>query len=203
MKACDRPDCPDWLGNHWEKWGEEYAQRMETNPQYSFNWKTYEGERVNKKLLPLLKEMTQGHCAYCDWFPMDVGTDSTIDHFRPKAQFPEDVYLWSNLYLCCRTCQEKDGQSFNDALLRPDEVDYEFDRFFIYNFRNGELQPNPQASTTDLQRAQRTIDVLKLNMGGRPAARMRATRQFRNTIPSERLLDEWPFRFILVHEMAS
>lgn len=100
MTPCTRPPGPDWLVEHWEAWGREYAQRLAREPSYCFQWKQWEKQRVNHRLLPLLHDMTAGHCAYCDWFPMDTGTDPTIDHFKPKARFPHEVYRWENLYLC-------------------------------------------------------------------------------------------------------
>lgn len=204
MRASKRPDCPDWLNENWEAWGREYACRLAENSQYRFQWKQFEGERVNRRLMPLLQQMTDEHCAYCDWYPTDVGTDRTIDHFRPKAQFPVEAYHWPNLYLCCRTCQEKDDHSFSDDLLRPDEAEFSFDRFFIYNYRNGELQSNPEASNDDQCRADLTITHFKLNEGGRPAARKRALEQFRHMDLEFRRdnLASMPFRFLLLHELA-
>lgn len=201
MRACERPDCPDWLDENWEAWGQEYADRLTENPQYCFTWKQHDGKRVNHKLMPLLQQMTDD---YCDWFPSDVGTDRTIDHFRPKARFPIEVYHWPNLYLCCRTCQDKDDDAFSDDLLRPDEVGFAFDRYFIYNYRNGELKANPRASENDRRRADLTIANFKLNHGGRPAARQRTINQFKDMAPDKRQihLDTMPFRYLLIHELA-
>lgn len=91
----------------------------------------------------------------------------------------------------------------SDDLLRPDEVGFSFDRFYIYNFRNGELQPNPQGCEIDQRRAALTIANFKLNQGGRPAARKRAIDQFRDMDPDRRHrhLVTMPFRYVLIHEL--
>jgi len=205
MNRCTRPLCPDWLEEHWQEWGEEYRNKLVENGSIKFSWKSWEGKKVNLHLLPLLKEMTWNHCAYCDWFPMDTGTDPTIDHFRPKARFPLEAYHWPNLYLCCRQCQEKDDDHFSDELLRPDEEGYRFERYFIYNYRDGTIGPNPAADEPDRRRAELTRDHFKLNARGRPAARKRTLELFGKLSESDRvgLLPDFPFRFILSGEVAT
>jgi len=205
MMACLRPECPVWLDQHWKKWGQQYTNKLQVNPGHQFAWKSFEGFKVNHRLLPLLREMTAEHCAYCDWFPTDVGTDSTIDHFRPKRQYSREAYHWPNLYLCCRTCQSKNDDDFSDDLLRPDETGYDFERFFLYNYRDGTLVANPAASADDRDRATLTIQHLKLNEGGRPAARQRVIDQFRRWSASDRLelIPTQPFRYLLGAELDS
>ena len=107
MKASQRPECPDWLDENWEAWGQEYAKRLNEESIYRFNWKQYEGEKVNHRLMPLLCQMTDEHCAYCDWYPTDVGTDRTIDHFSPKATYPREAYHWPNLSCAVESARRK------------------------------------------------------------------------------------------------
>lgn len=99
MTPCSRPTCPDWLAEHWVEWGEEFARRLAADKKYRFAWKQWQDQRVNLRLLPLLDAMTEGHCAYCDWFPMDTGTDPTIDHFKPKwiPFSPFRYLLWDEI----------------------------------------------------------------------------------------------------------
>lgn len=204
MNPCTRPASPQWLEEHWQEWGQEYATKLQQDRRYQFNWKQWKGERVNLRLLPLLNGMTEGHCAYCDCFPMDVGTDATIDHFKPKIQFPEEAYHWLNLYLCCRLCQQKDDAHFHEDLLRPDEDGYRFERYFIYSYRDGTIDANPAASDGDRRRALLTIRHLKLNGRALPTARRRALRMFRD-LPEEKRagwLPDSPFRFVLADEVS-
>lgn len=203
MMPCQRPACPDWLAAHCEQWGAEYAAKLADNPRHRFAWKSWQGERVNLRLLPPLSDMTEGHCAYCDWFPMDTGTVPTIDHFRPKARFPELAYVWSNLYLACTQCQEK-GNAFDAALIRPDELGYRFEHFFVYNYVDGTLGVNPAAAESDQRRVRITIDIFRLNARGRPVARQRELRRFRCLAREDR--PDWipisPFRYLLIEEAA-
>ncbi len=127
-----------------------------------------------------------------------------IDHFRPKSR-PEFYYLayaWTNLFLTCTACNSAKREQWDEALLRPDEEDFAFERYF-YAEATGELIPRPGASTVDQHRARRTIAILGLNAGDKVLARRSAARAMRRAAPGE--LDEFPYRFLLplAREMPS
>ena len=85
MVKIERPQIPLWLAENWENWSREFEERRRRQPNYRFQWKQFEGERVNHRLLPILKEMTANHCTFCDGFPMGEGImKETIEHFCPK-----------------------------------------------------------------------------------------------------------------------
>jgi uncharacterized protein (TIGR02646 family) len=203
MTPVRRPECPSFLKEHWREWGEEYAARRAENPAYIFRWKSWQGKAVNELLLGPLTRMTDEHCAYCDWFPTDCGTDRTIDHFKPKTDYPKEAYHWPNLYLACRQCQKKIVHSLTEAqlelLLRPDDPDYAFDRFFIYKHLTGEIEPNPAADSEEHRRAKMTIEAFRLNADGRPAARKRMLVQFSKLDQGSQsaFRQDQPFRFLL------
>lgn len=46
-------------------------------------------------------------CMYCE---DSHGTD--VEHFRPKRPFPESMFVWPNLLLCCRECGRFKGDRF-------------------------------------------------------------------------------------------
>jgi len=46
-------------------------------------------------------------CMYC----LD-SHGSDVDHFRPKAAWPQRMYLWPNLLLCCTFCGRLKGSQF-------------------------------------------------------------------------------------------
>ena len=209
MMPVQRPPCPTFLEEHWQEWGEEYAAKRSNNPAYVFHWKSWQGEPVNRHLLEPLSHMTDTHCAYCDWFPTDCGTDRTIDHFKSKTDYPLEAYHWPNLYLACRQCQQKAVRRLSEAeigmLLRPDAADYTFERFFIYKYLTGEIEPNPSADATDSLRAKKTIEIFRLNAEGRPIARKRMLAQYSKLDPNSRksLRQDQPFRFLLPVEEDS
>ncbi len=63
-----------------------------------------------------LSEMQHGKCCYCER-KRDPTHESDIEHFRPKAKVTEAdeshsgywwlAYDWANLFLSCKTCNEK------------------------------------------------------------------------------------------------
>jgi uncharacterized protein (TIGR02646 family) len=74
-----------------------------------------------------LLTMSAHHCAFCDGL-LGQTSRETVEHFRPKATFPELAYDWGNLYPCCDGCQTK-GTLFEAALLQPDGPGYRFEHF--------------------------------------------------------------------------
>ena len=77
--------------------------------------------------------MTQRHCAFCDG-PLGIESRETVEHFRPKSKFPELAFAWENLFPCCDVCQSHKGERFDLHLLKPDDDDYHFERYFVVNF---------------------------------------------------------------------
>jgi hypothetical protein len=173
MMKITRPQTPKVLAENWEKWGKTY----ETG-NLDFSWQI-DKINVRNEILELLREMTTDHCSYCDGFPMESMLGDTVDHFKPKSIYPKEAYKWENLFLCCNICQKRINQ-YQDALLKPDEIEYE---------------PNKLAGSANQERAKYTIKIFKLNEYNRPNSRKMFFRKFaKDTNPT---VDEYPYRFIL------
>ncbi|MBK7758736.1 MAG: hypothetical protein IPI35_20530 [Deltaproteobacteria bacterium] len=69
-----------------------------------------------------LEAMASGHarCMYCE---DSLGTD--IDHFWPKADFPDRAFTWENYLLACSYCNSnlKRNQFPRDAAGQPELLD--------------------------------------------------------------------------------
>ncbi|MDZ7937193.1 MAG: hypothetical protein U5M53_02485 [Rhodoferax sp.] len=65
------------------------------------DWKAARQTKIMGKVLKTLHAMTgdRHRCMYC----LD-SHGSDIEHFRPKAVYPERMYQWTNLLLCCTHC---------------------------------------------------------------------------------------------------
>lgn len=172
MMQFDRTAAPSWLIAKAPNWNSRFVANRDKNANFKFSWTTHNKQKINKLLLPLLSAMTQQHCSFCDSFPMGEIIPNTIEHFRPKSSFPHLAYEWTNLYLCCGNCQEK-NENYSPLLLQPDAANYNFHDYFSYNFRTGELEPNLASSTNRQDRAAKTIELYKLNEFGRPQSRKR------------------------------
>jgi len=138
--------------------------------------------------------MTQAHCAFCDG-PVGVESRETVEHFRPKSRFPELAYQWENLFPCCDMCQSKKLERFDPALLKPDEADYAFERYFVANYLTGKVEPLPGLDDTTKKRAEVTIAMYGLNIEARKIARIREWESYcRDAAPC---LDDYSYRFFL------
>ncbi len=117
-----------------------------------------------KEIKEILSEVTQSHCSYCD---VILNVSIEIDNFLPKNIFPDIANDWNNLYLCCPICSRfKNNHLFEkyyETLLRPDDNDYSFERYFVCNFETGAIAPNQGASEIEKKQAEITINVLNLN----------------------------------------
>ncbi len=149
---------------------------------------------MNQQILPPLLVMTAEHCAYCDGFPLDTTGSPTIDHFKPSSRFPEDAFSWPNLFPACERCQKGPvgkGDDWSPLLLKPDAPDYNFQKYFRYVAATGHLEPNPQASEQDQERAALTIRTFGLNTGSRPRSRQRVASTYGHFSAEDR-----PYRFV-------
>ncbi len=197
MERIKRTIAPGWLKEKWKEWGEVWADKYErTKKSSSFRW------RRNKKkgyddLVQELSTMTQKHCSFCDAYPMGRRIPPTVEHFKPKTQFPLDAYKWENLFLCCGLCQEK-GDEFDDGLLKPDEDYYSFDKYFDIDWVTGDLLPNKEALKEEQERAKITIELYRLNDNDKPKDRLEELKDFKNLKKwKDPDIDKFSYRFFI------
>jgi len=198
MTPCTRGREPELLARDGTQIGRAYAARRRETPGYQFQWP----EREGRSLLAIVREaltlMTTGHCSYCDGHPLDATGIETVDHFRPKSrpEFYELVCTWTNLFLTCTACNQAKREQWDDALLRPDDLEYRFERYFEYRDDSGKLEPAATASAEEQQRAQRTIDIFDLNRVGACVNRKRTVRLLRHFAGTDQL-DDCAYRYLI------
>lgn len=189
-----RTPVPGWLKEKCKEWGEEWEKKYNaTHKSSNFRWRQYQNNGY-KELLKDLSSITNGHCSFCDAFPMGARVPATIEHFKPKTLFPLTAYMWDNLFLCCGNCQKK-GEKFNNKLLKPDEDYYSFDEFFLIEWDTGKLIPNKSKSLEKQKSAKITIDLYRLNEDGKPEDRLMELQHFLND--GNKNINEWAYRFFL------
>lgn len=84
-------------------------------------------------------------------------------------------------------------------LLAPDEADYAFQNYSIFNFRTGEIEPNTVGTTEfELARAKFTIDTFGLrDFRKHCKGRLQAVEKFRKESSNADFnLDDHPYRFL-------
>lgn len=187
MRKFVREPAPDYLTLGCERWNERWQERRGQSPKAQFHWPRVDGTPLNQLLIGAdnapgpLKRQTDAHCSYCDQFPISPPGTETIDHFKPKSRFPGEAFSWENLYFACNHCQGR-GEAWDEKLIRPDDAGFEFSRYFIWDYTNGELLPNPAATADDQARAACTIESFRLNIR-HPGLRIRE-QQHRAAMPS-------------------
>jgi uncharacterized protein (TIGR02646 family) len=186
------------LARHGPEIGAEYARRRRDDPKYRFQWPRRGGQKLYEVADAALAEMTAHRCSYCDGYPLNATGDDEIDHFCPKTreEFYELVCAWENLFLICTSCNKVKHDQWAPALLRPDAPGYSFARYFLFNFNTGELEPAPDISADDRQRALHTIEILDLNRTGACTARLAAVKTIRRRESDDELADV-PYRFLI------
>lgn len=201
MRKFTRGDAPDFLIDRWRAWGYRYTNNRRRNPVFNFQWATYQGIRINKLLKPLLAELTDDHCSYCDNFPIRSKEDS-IDHFKPKSipAYYALVCQWENLYYCCQNCQQYKLEQYNQQLLRPDSNDFSFNDYFIYSYNSHELKPHPALTASVRRKAQTTIDIFGLNDKGHIAARRISLERYegKKNLGENIEINDFPYRFTIL-----
>jgi uncharacterized protein (TIGR02646 family) len=198
MLECRRDPVPELLARYGPEIGIEYASRRQKNSQYRFQWPRREGQSLYAVVRAALAEMTAHRCSYCDGYPLNATGQDQVDHFRPKGleAFYKLVCAWDNLFLICSGCNTSKLDRWEPALLKPDDLDYTFARYFLFRFDSGELEPAPDVPDADRHRAFRTIEILKLNRTDACIARLKAVKEIQRRQSDDELADV-AYRFLI------
>jgi uncharacterized protein (TIGR02646 family) len=181
------------LRNNAHAWNEDFTVQKRVNAAARFDWRNRECYgHIRDKLL----EMTSDHCAFCDG-PLRAESRATVEHFRPKTDFAAHAYDWDNLFPCCDMCQSHKGEKFDERLLKPDALNYYFVRYFVANYRTGEIEPLPGAPAADRERAEETIKLYGLNTAQRRKARKREWEFFMRADEPDVTIEDYHYRFFL------
>jgi 5-methylcytosine-specific restriction endonuclease McrA len=78
----------------------------------------------SKNLIRALLEMGRNKCAYCECNVSEESKYMEVEHFKPKALYPDDVLNWDNLLPSCKRCN---GQKDNHDVLSHPIVNPRFD----------------------------------------------------------------------------
>jgi len=201
MRKMLKPPTPKWLKEKEDQWGEDFKQKKEEwgkapkgKKLPTFHWRRNKN-RGYEEILKKLSTLTKHHCSFCDAFPMGSRIRSTVEHFRPKSEFPLEAYRWDNLFLCCDICQSEKLEKYDPILLKPDDKTYRFDLYFSIEPETGKLIPNPYKEFKIQSRAKKTIELYGFNNNGKPEDRLMELNKFERD--SEPIIDEYPYRFFI------
>jgi len=116
--------------------------------------------KFRKMVKPCLLKMTENHCSYCDEHFWNEG-NFFVEHFKYRIGYSELKREYSNLYLSCFSCNNRKRDSHYPEIepIRPDDDDYEFDKYFYFEPDSGKLILLDENN----EKAKATIEYLNLN----------------------------------------
>ena len=134
------------------RWVDFYRHQIGTKPPSDSYWRDFHDE---------LGQVFSWLCGYCE-----EPRKGEIDHFRPKSQFPESVYIWSNWVFACHECNQAKGEKWPTPRYIDPCTSFVIDHpenFFEFDSTTGEILPKQSLSLDKFERARRMIDDLRLN----------------------------------------
>lgn len=172
MRKIDRPAGPSELTSNAAVWTSRWVSKVGTRS--AFSWPA----NIRALLVKVLREMSAGHCHFCDAFPIEAVTNEPIEHFKPKSECRDLAYEWTNLYYICEFCNSSKRERWKERMVAPDAHDYSFIRYFQFDFTTGAMEPSDVASTEDREAAANTIELYDLDNQARRRWRMLAARDW-------------------------
>lgn len=129
MQLIHRSPCPDILAQnkaHWTiSWVAHYRWRYGVSIEPEQPKKPSDNHWLHDNIRLLLIQDFHNNCGYCgEVLPTPQGkvaSKGDVDHFLPKAIYPEHVYQWENYIWSCKPCNQlkKEFYSINFPLLHP------------------------------------------------------------------------------------
>ena len=80
-------------------------------------------QRRYQDFKPFLRREFRRKCIYCRISDGIRGAEAFgVEHYRPKARFPEDELNYANLFYACNPCNQRKGDFWPDAVLEAADV---------------------------------------------------------------------------------
>lgn len=147
---------------------ERYQAEVDGSPKAGFSATTHwEIRRRLETVLGVLATLKQmagpGElCMYC------VNNESRdIEHFRPKSEYRDRMYVWENLLLCCSICGGKKGKQFPTDGDQPLLIDPTIENpweYLDFEPRTGNIMARVDPiSEGPIPKGRETVRVFELN----------------------------------------
>ena len=66
----------------------------------------------HRDVVAVLHRMQHGKCCYCEMCIAESRSGRHVEHYRPRASFPNLTYAWNNLLLACADCNSAKSNYF-------------------------------------------------------------------------------------------
>jgi uncharacterized protein (TIGR02646 family) len=102
---------PDILANNKARWTSDLMSYINNGQKIP---DTVKNKYNQHEIKEVLKKETKDKCMYCESF-ISVVAPEHIEHYRPKAVYPQLTFDWSNLGLACPWCNTKKNNNFDES----------------------------------------------------------------------------------------
>lgn len=127
MIALIKTQEPNVLAQNGKQWTSDLMAYIKSGSKIPDNIKNrYNHPDVKDALI----SETHGKCMYCESYISAIAPEH-IEHYRPKALYPEKTFEWNNLGLACPWCNIKKSDSFEEACAIVNPYMENPDDFFI------------------------------------------------------------------------
>jgi len=158
MHVTPQPE-PDCFDESIRKPGNRFLVQEHINPYLPLPPKT-ELRDYWKKCKIETHKAYDGICAYLGIYLEMVSGSVSIDHYIPKSVLPSLAYEWKNYRLCSSLANSRKREHLD--VIDPFYID---DDWFLLDFINGAICPNPDLAPYQMEYAEGTISRLKLDDG--------------------------------------
>jgi uncharacterized protein (TIGR02646 family) len=157
MIKLHRGPAPDvWTRENVKRWTGQWLVKDCDSRRWT--WPQIKGRRLNQYAQEALDPWHHGKCAFCET-PFFSGKE--IEHYRSKTHYPLSAFVWRNLFLICRDCNQNKGEKEHQGSLKPDRENPE--DYLWVNPTSLKIEPRPGISEEAEQRALNTIALYKLD----------------------------------------
>ena len=148
-----------------------HQQPPTTQQQAASRWKSF---GYKSETTAILASEQYGLCAYSEINPVSVALGTHIEHIQPKSRYPQRTFDYQNLVMSALSDQDlnrMDGDEVFAGHAKKGAYDaHQFvsclqpgcAQYFVY-LSDGRVEPHHSLEDAQIQRAQYTIDLLKLN----------------------------------------
>jgi hypothetical protein len=105
-----------------------------------------------------ISQLRLAYCNMCAYTSTYMPNGGSLDHFTPKAHYPQFAYEWANFRLCDPRVNNWKGSKF--GVMDPFAIK---EGWFVLGFPECVIRPDRTLSTVHIQRIRETIHILKLN----------------------------------------
>lgn len=122
-------DAPSILKEKGNLWTDELTSAIAQYGSFSalpLKEKSIISKRYGDSSIRQALQGKRAKCVYCE-SPLNVSGDEQVEHYYPKSRYPEQTFVWDNLFPACMICNRSKGDfdTKNNPFVHPVDDDPE------------------------------------------------------------------------------